>query len=404
MNERLKEIKERKLQLKNDLEDKSKPLNLEEVSKEIDDLAAEERGILSKVEEESKKEKEERKSREDLAKNIDENNLGTKMELEEKKMNEEKKFNIASPEYRSAWAKKLMGYPEKDFTEDEKRALGDAVGTSATTFTQSQAEQQGVNNFGLAIPTSIRTELLERLEKVSPIFRDIRKIQVNGNVDLPYLFAADDAEWYAELKNTKNEGQELKGLKLTGYELAKDIVITWKAELMTVEGFIDFILDELFEKMAKAKINGVIYGTGENMPTGITHNVSPIKTGDTPIDTIKDILAKLDKDAKIGAKVYISSAVSELITFYKDTNGNYPFLVAGLSGNNMPNIEMDPFLKDNDIVVGNMRNYILNELTDVSIGRESTLTGRKTTYGAYQLVDGAPRPNYFGYGQFQSTP
>ena len=83
---------------------------------------------------------------------------------------------------------------------------------------------------------------------------------VKGNVDLPYLFEADDAEWYAETTETKNEGAEYKNLQLTGWELAKDIVITWKLEEMAVESFIKFIIDELHNKMGKTLINAVIYG------------------------------------------------------------------------------------------------------------------------------------------------
>lgn len=187
---------------------------------------------------------------------------------------QERKFTLESPEYRSAWAKKLMGLKEEKFTEDEKRALGDAVTTTATTFVQSDADTQGINNGGLFIPTTVRQELLQIIEKQSPIYRDVRKLQVAGNIDLPYLFEADDAEWYVELTDTKNEGQEYKNLQLTGWELAKDIVITWKLEEMAVESFISFILDELANKMGRALVNAIIYGDGENKPTGITKRIN----------------------------------------------------------------------------------------------------------------------------------
>ena len=159
---------------------------------------------------------------------------------------EERKFTIKSPEYRSAWAKTLMGV---ELDDTEKRALGDAIGTTSTTFTASAANTQGINNLGLLIPESVRLDWLKMIEQASPIYRDIRKLNVNGNVDFPYLFAADDAEWYAETTTTKNEGQEYKNIKLTGHELAKAIEITWKAESMTVDGFISFLLDELNVKM-----------------------------------------------------------------------------------------------------------------------------------------------------------
>ena len=234
---------------------------------------------------------------------------------------EERKFTTASPEYRSAWAKKLMGLSEEKFTEDEKRALGDAIGTTATTFVEADADHNGINNYGLLIPDSVRLDWLKIAEKASPIYRDIRKLNIPGNVDFPYLFGADDAEWYAETVTTKNEGQEYKNIKLTGHELAKAIEITWKAEAMTVEGFISFLLDELNEKMNKALINAVIYGNGSGKPTGITHSLVA-KTNSNAIDLIKACLGDLSTENRVGAKVYVASDVADEIAFYKDED--YP--------------------------------------------------------------------------------
>ena len=198
-----------------------------------------------------------------------------------------------------------MGLKDEKFTEDEKRALGDAVTTTATTFVASTESVQGINNGGLFIPTSVREDLMEIIEKNSPIFRDVRKLQVAGNIDLPYLFDSDDAEWYVELTDTKNEGQEYRSLQLTGWELAKDIVITWKLEAMAVESFISFLLEELANKMGKALINAVIYGDGVNKPTGITKGLTAVKTGATPIDNIINTYETLSDDARIGAKAYV---------------------------------------------------------------------------------------------------
>lgn len=333
---------------------------------------------------------------------IEQRNLDTK-ELkvikEEKEMEEKRKFTIADKEYRSAWAKKLMGLKDEKFTEDEKRALGDAVTTTATTFVASTESVQGINNGGLFIPTSVREDLMEIIEKNSPIFRDVRKLQVAGNIDLPYLFDSDDAEWYVELTDTKNEGQEYRSLQLTGWELAKDIVITWKLEAMAVESFISFLLEELANKMGKALINAVIYGDGVNKPTGITKGLTAVKTGATPIDNIINTYETLSDDARIGAKAYVSTSVKVKMISYKDENGNYPFL-QGINGTDLFSIETDPYLKNNDVVVGNCRNYILNEVAPMSVAKESTVKGRKTTYGGYGIYDGKARPNYFAYGQY----
>ena len=97
---------------------------------------------------------------------------------------EEKRFTTASPEYRSAWAKKLMGVK---LDEVEERALGDAIGTTATTFVEADADHNGINNLGLLIPDSVRLDWLKIAEKASPIYRDIRKLNINGNIDFPYF-------------------------------------------------------------------------------------------------------------------------------------------------------------------------------------------------------------------------
>lgn len=369
----------------------------EEVKEETKEVVEENSGEISK--EEERKLIADTEELEKRNKNV--SNLkkigGNEMEKEERK------FTIADKEYRSAWAKKLMGLSEDKFTDDEKRALGDAVTTTATTFVASTADTQGINNGGLFIPTSVRMDLMELISQESPIFRDARKLQVSGNVDLPYLFAADDANWYTELTDTTNEGMEFKNMQLTGWELAKDIVITWKLEEMAVESFISFILEELKNKMGKAIINAVIYGDGSNKPTGVTNGLVPIdpEQNDTAIDRVLKVFKGLSDEARIGAKVYISNDVNLDIVSYKDNNGNYPFL-AGVPSVKGFAIEVDPYLRNKDILAGNMKNYIFNEVTPMRVDKEKTVKGRKTLYGGYGIYDGKARPGYFKLGQDSS--
>lgn len=296
-----------------------------------------------------------------------------------------------------AWAKKCLG--RNDFDEEEKRALGDAVTTTATTFVEADADHNGVNNGGLFIPKEVRMELMERIDEMSPFFRDIRKINVNGNVDLPYLYAGDDANWYAELNCTVNEGNEYRALQLTGWELAKDVVLTWKVEDMTVDSFVSFVIDELVHKMGTALINAVIYGDGSSKPTGAIYNKVAVTTGDTPIDNIVNTYASLGEEFRRGAKVYVSTAVKMAMVGYKDNNGNYPFL-QGINGTDLFAIETEPFLTNNDIIVGNPRRYILNEVTPLRVDWERTVKCRQTRYGAYGIYDGKPQPNAFAKGQY----
>jgi len=391
--DRLKEIESRMAQIK-DLVAKSEDIEeIRKLNEEVDTLKSEESEIRSQL------------AKDEVAKKLESGEVEARkleIEVKEEKDMKEKKFDLSSKEYRNAWAKKMMNLPEERFTEDEKRALGDAITTTATEFTASAVDTQGINNGGLFIPTSVRMELMELISQDSPFFRDVRKLAVDGNVDLPYLFAADDSNWYSETTETKNEGQEYKSLQLTGFELAKDIVITWKLEEMAVDSFIDFILDELNEKMGKAIVKAVLYGSGSGQPTGVTHGLTPVTTGANAIERILNTYKSLSKDARIGAKVYISTDVNLDIISYKDNNGNYPYL-NGIPAVKGFSIEVDPYLQNDDIVAGNPRNYIFNEVSSVRVDKESTIKGRKVTYGAYGIYDGKAKPASFALGQKETS-
>ena len=396
-----KEIKERKTELLNKIEEAKTQEEIAELRSEVEAINKEvpeqedkgQNGEISQEEERSliadTQELEKRNKEVSNLRKIG----GNEMEKEERK------FTTASPEYRSAWAKTLMGVK---LEETEERALGDAIGTTSTTFVEATSNANGINNLGLLIPDSVRLDWLKIAEKASPIYRDIRKMNVPGNVDFPYLFGADDAEWYAETTTTKNEGQEYKNIKLTGHELAKAIEITWKAEAMTVEGFISFLLDELNEKMNKALINAVIYGDGSAKPTGITNGLTA-KENANAIDLIKECLGGLSVENRVGAKVYVASDVADNITFSKDGNGNYPYLVAGLGRAGGATIEADPFLSAGDIVVGNAQNYILNFNEGLRVDKEVKVQPRRVIYGGYLIADGNKKPGAFVYGKVKAS-
>lgn len=398
----LQEIEERKKELKAKIDEAKTSEELQELRSEVEAINAEVPDEEPKAEEPAEEVKAEEPAPQITCNCNEERKLirqGAEEIIpignckEERKMNTNQKY---SAEVR-AWAKKCLG--RNDFDEEEKRALGDAVTTTATTFVASDASTQGINNGGLFIPKEVRMELMEQIENMSPFYRDIRKIRVNGNVDLPYIFASDDANWYAELNCTVNEGTEYRALQLTGWELAKDVVLTWKVEDMTVDSFVSFVIEELTNKMGTALINAVIYGTGSSQPTGAIYGATAVTTGDTPIDNIIATYESLADDDRRGAKVYVSTAVRVAMVGYKDENGNYPFL-QGLAGTDLFTIETDPFLKNNDIIVGNPRNYILNEVTPLRIDWERTVKCRQTRYGAYGIYDGKPKPGAFAKGVY----
>lgn len=392
----IQDIQERKKELAGAIQDAKTSEELEELRKQVEEVNAE----VPDEEKEAEEVKEEKPVAPTCSCNEEREliRVGTEAIVPIGNFKEERKMTNSKYNAETrAWAKRCLG--RDDFDEEEKRALGDAVTTTATTFVQATANAQGINNGGLFIPKEVRMEMMEQIDEMSPFFRDIRKIQVNGNVDLPYIFASDDANWYAELNCTVNEGVEYKALQLTGWELAKDVVLTWKVEDMSVDSFVTFVIEELVHKMGTALINAVIYGTGSSQPTGAIYGATAVTTGDTPIDNIINAYNSLSQENRRGAKVYVSTAVRVAMIGYKADNGTYPFL-QGLAGTDLFTIETEPFLNGNDVMVGNPRNYILNEVTPLRVDWERTVKCRQTRYGAYGIYDGKPKPNAFAKGTY----
>lgn len=402
----LKEIETKKAELRKKINEAKTEKELEELRKQAEELnkevpSEENNGTISHEEE--------------RALIADTNNLEQrKVEItniisERKEEKMEKKFTRAnvlkSEEYRSAWAKKLMCKSEKDFTEDEKRALGVALTTTATTYTEPSSGADGVNNGGLFIPETVSMEILKEIELESPFLRDVAKTYIKGLITFPYKESGSGAEWGTEGTDNKLESDKWAELTFAQMELTKTIRITWKLEAMAVEDFINYIVGEVSREMREELADKPFYGTGVKEIAGISLSGNNIdaeyESTVTSLEAIKAGLAKLPKRKRAGAKIYIAEDLALDIAFLKDDNGMYinnPVNGVGLESIAKYRVEVDPFLKDGDFVIGNARWYKMNFNENLSVSKDIIGRSRVNDYTGYCVVGGAPVPNSFVYG------
>lgn len=230
---------------------------------------------------------------------------------------------LATPEYRSAFAKTFM---HRRLTTAEQRALDTAITTTATTFTAASGDADGVNNGGLFIPTDINLSLMERIGLVSPIFKDIHKTSVPGLMNYPYRKSITNAKNVKETDKSPELSVEWANLNLALSEIAATIAVSWRLKSMAIDEFFNYLLDELFEQIEEKGITEVIYGKGaeSNQMKGITTDAINYQYEGTALDGIGAALAKFtDKRHKVGAKIYVSPSVIEEIAFTKNENGDY---------------------------------------------------------------------------------
>lgn len=130
---------------------------------------------------------------------------------------------LSTPEYRSAFAKKLMGLK---LDKVEQRALNTALTTTATTFVAGSADADGVNNAGLFIPETVLTDLVKRIELQSPIFRDIAKTAIRGTVNFPYEVESAGVTEKVEGEENKDISVQWAEISLGGSEISDTLKIT----------------------------------------------------------------------------------------------------------------------------------------------------------------------------------
>lgn len=307
---------------------------------------------------------------------------------------------LASKEYRSAFAKHLMG---RKLEKDEQRALDTVVTTTATTFVDASASADGVNNGGLFIPTDLNLSLMKELELVSPVFRDINKTAVAGVVEFPYAKTKNEAKRKGASKETaENEDGAIEWavLKLKTAEISVTIPVTWKLEAMAVDQFYGFFLAELKNQVSRSVITGAIYGGGTDDMEGVTVSAAQKTYAGTVLKAFEDNIGALSSRLKVGAKWYISTTAAESIQFAKDTDGRYlfplnlglPKTIAGYA------LEVDPYLKDGDILFGNLNQHArLNINEAMSVTKEVKGKKRRNEYTAYELVSSAAQPETLLY-------
>lgn len=316
-----------------------------------------------------------------------------------------------TPEYRSAWAKTLMNMP---LTEAEQRAVGTALTTTATTYVGASAQADGVNNGGLFIPEDVMMDLMNRIELVSPFFRDIPKTAVSGYVKFPYRKGGTGAAERAE-GTANTDGQvEWADLTLTVLEVSETIRVTWKLEAMSVDGFIDYIINELALAIPEKIVNDVFYGDGTGTLTGVAVDaIDGEYTIGTAEGNVADIYEAItagialltDTRKRMGAKIYVAQDVMDAMAFGRDGDGKFvfnPINGVGIQSIGRYAIEVDPFLADGDFVIGNPRHYRFNWNEMISITKDVSGKNRINDYTGYAVVSGAAEPGAFVYGKKSS--
>lgn len=152
--------------------------------------------------------------------------------------------------YVNAWAKDMMNKP----MTDEENSIFNAKNASFTHTTE---------NSGVLIPETVVSGIWKEVEEQYPLWNDVFKTSVKGNLSIIESDESTDAGWYDEGTETEDGKETFKKVTLTGCELSRSITVSWKLREMAISEFIPFIQAQLAQKIGKALGYGVSQGKGK---------------------------------------------------------------------------------------------------------------------------------------------
>jgi HK97 family phage major capsid protein len=297
----------------------------------------------------------------------------------------------ATPEYRSAFFKSLLG---KDLTETETRAMSAAKAENrADSFNT-------LSNSAAVIPTQTLNEVVSQARPTNALFNEIRLFSVPANLSVPVGTPGDPAQWHIEGSAVERKNVTTANVSFAGYELIKVLSLSAAVKRMSVPAFEGYVTNELTASVQDAIGAAIVSGTGTGQPTGlltgITWNTANSLTGQITPGLLIRMIAMLPAGYAGGAKYAMSHAtlygkVYPLMT----STGEFYFADTEKGGVNrlfgFP-IVLDDNIPAGTVLFGNFKYYGVNvpESVAVEVSRESGFTSGLIDFRALCIADGKP--------------
>ena len=207
---------------------------------------------------------------------------------------EQRSFDVSSPEYRSAFFKKLR---RLELTETEKRAFS-----------------SGASSAGAVIPTQTANEIIKKLKQHAPLLGEITLLQVAGNVKFAIENAKADAAIHTENATITAGTDTFTTVTLGGYEIVKLVQISDTVSTMSIDAFESWLTDMLAEKIGEKIGVCLVNGTGASEPAGVasattwgdTNSITVTKAGSLTAANVQALIGLLDGVYDANAKFLMS--------------------------------------------------------------------------------------------------
>jgi HK97 family phage major capsid protein len=262
-------------------------------------------------------------------------------------------YTVASPEYRSAWLKKLQG---NELTDVEKRAMT-------------------ISTAGAAIPTTTHNEILKKIKERAPLLADITLLEVPAGVTYAVEGVNNEASLHAEGTTITGSEDTLVEVTLGSYEITKLVSISKSVSKMAIDAFETWLTDNLAEAVANKITAYLIVGTGSGQPQGMntaqtwdeTNSVTVASGASLAANNVQSLIGLLGAGYDAGAKFYMSKKTlfSDFMPLQDSAKHNLVVEAGGKYYIYGYEVTCDDRIPNHEAFLGNLKKAIVGNLSEV---------------------------------------
>lgn len=303
---------------------------------------------------------------------------------------------LASPEYRSAFYKTMLGHK---LTAAEKAAYNRAMTEQRADAYSTTSEVAAV------IPTQTLNEVISKARTMGGLMAAARGFQIPANLTIPVGTPSAQAAWNTEGAMVESTEPSVAPVTFGAYEILKVFSISAAVKRMSVPAFENYLAEELAACVMATLADGLVNGTGSAQGTGImsgvtwvpdTNSFTYASTGLTYADIVNAVGA-LKRGFANGAKFAMNnrtlySKIYGLVDsnkrpiFVPDPRNDIVGRVLGFE------VVVDDNLADGVILFGNFNylGYNLAEGIMVEASTQSSFKSGRVDYRALAIADCKP--------------
>lgn len=281
-------------------------------------------------------------------------------------------YNAASPEYRSAFLKNLLG---EDLNAEERAAF-----VHTTTNTPN------------VLPTTMLNKIWDLVSTEHSIMGDITIYRTGTILEVVKHTAITQGNAKVIAENAANDDEQNTFIKVTlsGKDFSKHVDISYAMERMSIDALEQYLTSEIARQLGAAMAADVVAQIGTDMAS--SNKKSTAKAATVAFGEVASLFGSLARVSNVVVYAKRSTIYNYLVGMV-DTSGRPIFQTTaqqGAAGTILgATIKVEDAVADNKLLVGDPSKVVYNMVQDIMIESDRDIKKHVTTYSGYARGQGA---------------